>query len=271
MKPSPKIELRKIFAPENRGILLDLFVFVINISLMVVITRLSKDLIIRAEEDYSAKALIGLYFAGLFFLQPVGPVLKRWSFHRETKFDRESAAGCFLLPMMFFYLVMMVLISGTASIILTEVVFEPGTDGELVGPALVLFGFGWSFVNAWFVYRYFVRPRNPPLWDFLATRQSMLFGDICMFLNVIALQILWNNLTSAESFWQVMLSTPLGKPGSFTDVLGRFIVIGALAMMVYFPGRIFYLVEERRRKIVWFTMLLANLPLLFRAVFSSPR
>jgi hypothetical protein len=68
-----------------------------------------------------------------------------------------------------------------------------------------------------------------------------------------------------------MLSTPLGRPGSFTDILGRFIVIGTLALLVYFPGRIFYLVEDRRRKVAWVTMLLANLPILLRAVFSAPR
>ena len=116
-----------------------------------------------------------------------------------------------------------------------------------------------------------MRPKKPPRWKFLTTHQAAVLGDICMFLNVISLQILWNNLTTAESFWQQTLSTPLGRPGSPTDVLGRFIVIGVLALLVYFPGRIFYLAEDRGRKIAWITILLANLPLLLRAVFSAPR
>jgi hypothetical protein len=59
------------------------------------------------------------------------------------------------------------------------------------------------------------------------------------------------------------------KPGSVTDILGRFIVIGSLALLVYFPARIFYLAVDKRRKITWLTMLLANLPLIVRAVFAS--
>ena len=172
---------------------------------------------------------------------------------------------------MFCYLVMMILISGTATIILTEVVFEPGTGGGEIGSGLILAGFAWSIVNVILIYRFFLKPKKPPRWKFLTTHQASILGDFCMFLNVIALQVLWNNLTSAESFWQNMLSTPLGRPGSFTDILGRFIVIGTLALLVYFPARIYYLVLDWRRKIVWITMLLANLPLLLRAVFSAPR
>ena len=262
---------RKLLEPQNRGILLDLVVFVLNLTLMIFLTRLSRNLVDQAEENVTAKALVGLFFAGLFFLQPLGPVLKRWSFHKESKFETDSPIGCLLFWFMFFYLVMMFLISSTATIMLTEVFFEPGSGGGEVGTVLILVGFVWSIVNTVLIYRYFHRPKKPPRWKFLTTHQAALLGDVCMFLNVICLQILWNNLTSAESFWNNMLSTPLGSPGSFTDILGRFIVIGTLALLVYFPGRIFYLAEDRRRKIVWLTMLLANLPLLLRAVFSAPR
>ena len=271
MRGLTKLDFHKLLEPENRGILLDLMVFFLNLTLMIVLTRLTKNLVNDAETDVPAKALIGLYFAGLFLLQPLGPVLKRWSFHQESKFDTNSPAGCVLGGFMFFYLVMMLLVSSTAIIILTtEVIFEPGEGGE-IGTALILLGFLWSILNTVLIYRYFVRPKKPPRWKFLTTRQAAVLGDICMFLNVICLQILWNNLTTAESFWQQTLSTPLGRPGSFTDILGRFIVIGVLALLVYFPGRIFYLAEDRGRKIAWLTILLANLPLLLRAVFSAPR
>jgi hypothetical protein len=63
----------------------------------------------------------------------------------------------------------------------------------------------------------------------------------------------------------------LRKSGSFTDILGRFIVISFLALLVYSPGRLFYLVEDKNRKITWMPLLLANLPLIVRAVFPSPR
>jgi hypothetical protein len=270
MKKYPRVDFRKLLAPRNRGILLDIVVFAVNLILMGLLTGFSKDLIDEAETDILAKTAIGVYFAGLFFLQPLGPLLKRWSFHQQHKFESESFTGCLLLGLMFLYLVMMLLISSTATIILTEVLFEPGSPGSQIGPVLILGGLGWSIVNVVLIYRYFVRPKKRPRWNFLTTPSSAILGDIFMFINMIALQVLWNSLTAATSFWSNLTSTPLGRPGSFTDILGRFIVIGTLALMVYFPGRIYYLVEDRRRKIVWLTMLLANLPLLIRAVLAPP-
>ena len=270
MKKPPKVDFRKLFAPRNRGILLDITVFFVNIILMSILTRLSMNLVDEAEHDVLAKAAVGIYFAGLFFLQPLGPVLKRWSFHQQHKFDSDSVAGCLLMGLMFFYLIMMLLISSTATIILSEVFFEPGSTGSELGSLLILGGLAWSIVNVVLIYRYFVRQKKPPRWKFLTTPASAILGDIFMFINVISLQVLWNSLTSATSFWSNLTGTPLGKPGSFTDILGRFIVIGTLALLVYFPGRIFYLVEDRRRKIIWLTMLLANLPLLLRAVLAPP-
>src|SRR5688572_30056764 len=130
MKTYPKVDFRKLLAPRNRGILLDIVVFAVNLILMGLLTRLSKALIDEAETDILAKATIGVYFAGLFFLQPLGPVLKRWSFHQQHKFESASGAGCLLLGLMFFYLIMMLLISSTATIILSEVFFEPGSTGS---------------------------------------------------------------------------------------------------------------------------------------------
>jgi hypothetical protein len=68
----------------------------------------------------------------------------------------------------------------------------------------------------------------------------------------------------------LVTSTPLGKSGSFTDVLGRLIVISALAALVYFPARIFYLVEDRHLKLTSLMMLVANLPLILGVVFAAP-
>jgi len=268
MRGVTKLDLQKLFKPENRGILLDLVVFFLNLTLMVVLTRLTRELVNDADTDNSAKALIGLYFAALFLLQPLGPVLKRWTFHQHSKVDTTSFVGCLLPVFMLFYLVMMLLIASTATIIMGDL-FED--EGGEVGTVLILLGFVWSIFNTVLISRYFLKPKKPPRWKFLSTPQAAMLGDVCMFLNMISLQVLWNNLTTAESFWQHTLSTPLGRPGSVTDILGRFIVIGVLAMLVYFPARIFYLIEDRNRKVAWLTMLLANLPLLLRAVFSAPR
>ena len=265
-----KIDFRKIFELRNRGILLDLVVFVINLILMSIVTRLSLNLVHQADEDVLPRVTIGLFFAGVFFLQPMGPILKRWSFHQRHKFDTGSSAGCLLSWFMFVYIVMMLLLSATATIILSEAIFERGSAESAIGPLFILGGLVLSIVNAVFIYRYFLRPKKKPRWKFLTTPQSAMLGDVLMFLNVICLQILWNSLTASAFFWELLTSTPLGKPGSVTDILGRFIVIGSLALLVYFPARIFYLVEDKNRKITWLTMVLANLPLILRAVFASP-
>ena len=97
------IDFKKIFAQQNRGILLDIVVFLINLLLMQILTILSRKLVYQAEQDVFAKLAIGLFFAGLFFLQPLGPVLKRWSFHQRFKFESNSTAGCLLFWFMWVY------------------------------------------------------------------------------------------------------------------------------------------------------------------------
>jgi len=126
----PEINFRRIFEPRNRGILLDIVVFCLNLILMGIVTRLSMNLVRKADEDASATIAIGLFFAGVFFLQPLGPILKRWSFHQTCKFDTASPAGCLLFWFMFFYIVMMLLLSGTATIILSGVIFERGSPAS---------------------------------------------------------------------------------------------------------------------------------------------
>ncbi len=68
----PKIDFGAILTPRHRGILLDGVVLLFNLSLMWIITRLSLNLVQQAEEDWLAKLAIGLFFAGLLFLQPLG-------------------------------------------------------------------------------------------------------------------------------------------------------------------------------------------------------
>lgn len=265
-----KIDFKAILEPRNRGILLDLVVFLFSLVLMHVLTVLSLDLAGQAEQDNFAKLTVGLFFAGVFFLQPLGPVLKRWSFHQHSNFETNSTAGCLLIGVMWFYVVLMILLSGTATIILFEVIFERGSPAADFGALFVVGGAVISIVNAVLIYRYFVKPKKRPRWKFLTTPRAALLGDVLMFLNVICLQILWNGVSASASFWDVLISTPLGgKTGTVMEILGRFIAIGALALLVYFPARIFYLAEDSNRKITWLTMLLANLPLIVRAVSAS--
>ena len=268
-KASQKFNFGQIFAPDNRGILLDAVVFLTSVLLLRVVTILSLDLVHRAEEDLLAKLAIGFFFAGLLFLQPLGPTLRRWSFHQRTNFNTDSTAGCLLFWFMFVYLAMMLMISGAAAILISEVIFEKDSVRSDIGVLALLGGFVWSVISIVMIYRYFLRPKKKPRWSFLIKPQAERLGDVSMFLNVILLQILWGSLTASESFRE-MVMTPLGRRGSLTDFLGRLIIVSAAAALVYFPGRIFYLVEDRHLKLTSLIMLVANLPLIIGIVIASP-
>jgi hypothetical protein len=263
----------KLFEHRNRGLLLDLTVFVVNLILIRVVVKLSMNLVQQAEEDVTARIAIGLFFAGLFFLQPLGPVLKRWSFHQRHKEftlnKPDSLAGCLLFWYMFVYIVMMMLTASAASILLTEALFEQGSVGMSVGIISFLVGTVLAFVNAVIIFRYFLTPKKAPRWKFLTTPRAEVLGDASMFLNVVCFQILWGSVTASAFVWEELMTHPLGRAGSFTDYLGRFILIGVLAIFVYLPPRIFYLVIDQHRKITWLTMLLANLPLILGVVLVS--
>ena len=261
-KPIHKIRL---LAPHNRGNLLDIFVFVFNLSLMWIVTRLSLSLVRQAETDRPAMLAISLFFAGLLLLQPLGPILKRWSFHQRNKEGSLSnAAGCLITFYIFPYIVIMLIISLNASLYFLEA-FRDSRWQEISYPIL-LGGIVISLVNAVLIYRYFLAPKKQPRWKFLTAPQAEWLGDTCTLLNVICFQILWSSFTASAFFSEWVTRTPLGKPGSFTDLLGRLILIGAVAMLVYFPPRIFYLIEDKHLKLTLLTMLLANLPLIVRLV-----
>jgi MFS family permease len=265
--------LSQIFEPRNRGILLDIIVLIFNLLLMWLVTRLSLNFVRQAEEDWFAKLALGFFFGGLLLLQPLGPTLKRWSFHQRFKSfasSKSDNAGCLIPWYMFFYIIIMLIISLMASLYFLEAFRD--TNWEGLSSAILLGGIVFSFVNAVIIYRYFLTPKKEPRWKFLTTPQSEWLGDLCMFLNVICFQILWSTYTASTMFWESLHVTSHGQsPGLVAGTLFRFFVVAVVALLVYFPPRIFYLVIDRHRKITWLTMFLANLPLIFGVVLFSLR
>jgi len=85
------IRFKKIFEHRNRGLLLDATIFLFQLILIRLLTTLSLGLVRQAEENVLAKTAISLFLVGLFVLQPLGPILKRWSFHQHFKsFDNDE-------------------------------------------------------------------------------------------------------------------------------------------------------------------------------------
>jgi hypothetical protein len=254
----------QVLAPNNRGIVLDLVVFGAGVFLFRALAILANALVHAARTDMRARLAVGLFFAALIVIQPLGPLLRRWSFHQRNAFGTDSGAGCLVFWFMFAYLALMFALCGAAVVILGDV-FSAGADVSVV---LALVGFVWSIISVGFVYRYFVPPTKPPRWTFLTTPAAAHFGDAFIYLNVIGFQILWVSVTASGAFREIVTGTPLGRPGSLTDVLGRLVVIAACAVLLYLPARIFYLAEDKHRALTWATVLLANLPLILRIAFA---
>lgn len=254
----------KLLAPVNRGIVLDLVIFAFNLALIRALGILANKLLHAAVEDVGAKLAIGLFFAVLVVIQPLGPALRRWSFHQRHAFSTDSGAGCLLFWFMFVYYVMMMTLCG-AAVVLIGGVFS---TGEGVAGTLILAGFAWSIISIVVVYRYFMPPKKPPRWTFLTTPAAERLGDVCIVVNALALQIVWGGLTASAWFTELVTRTPLGSAGSVTDILGRLVATAACALVVYLPGRIYYLAEDKHRKLTYATMLLANSPLILRIAFA---
>ena len=108
--PSAKSPLSTLFARTNRGMLLDVIVFLLNLFLMRVLTR--QVLKFFSEVSFEAplgQLAVGSVCAAMWILPAAGAVLKRWGFHQRrnapTLVSVESnIGGCLFNPLMYFSL-----------------------------------------------------------------------------------------------------------------------------------------------------------------------
>jgi hypothetical protein len=266
------IELKKIFERRNRGLLLDAIVFLFQLILIRLLTTLSLGFVRQAEENLLAKTALSLFLVGLFCLQPLGPILKRWSFHQHFKSFKNDSSGVtgFLLSIYtFFYIAAMSIMIYLAYSYLIEVF--PDFHSERIEKIVVAGALVLPVVSGFVIFTYFRRPKAPPHWKFLMTPQAEALGDLCMFLNVICFQMLFSVYVSSPHFWNTLHKITRQASGELFDGLsGRLYLAVIAALLAYFPPRIFYLVIDQHRKITWLTMLLANLPLILAIVFYTP-
>lgn len=264
------IVFKKILAPRNRGLLLDLAVFIVQLILMRILAALSLGVYRQAEEDTRAKTYVALFLIGLFFLQPLGPLLKRWSFHERYKsFEKDESAltGILLSIYKLLYIGIMLFIAGVSSAYLAEVLpdFRDRDERLFFAVAMLL-----AVLNGILIFRYFRTPKRAPRLRFLMTPQAEVLGDLCMFLNIICFQILWSVYLSSPQFWYQLNKITAAQTDFLQSLGGRLLLTFWFALIFYFPPRIFYLVIDQHRKITWLMILLANLPLIIGVVFFSP-
>lgn len=255
--------LANLFAKTNRGLLLDVFVFVLNVFLMRLLTRQFIDLFSQVSaENPTAKLALGLTFLAMWILPAAGAVLKRWHFHQRLESrditEETGLAGCLFNPIFYFCLNLVI-----TSVIVASLgeffVGRRGLDTATVFIPLIFSGLILTIVQTYLIYRYFSRPKKPPKSEFLRSPQSETLGDICLFLNMILFQVFWNMLTFAD----------LGHPSSVLEFGGRLFFLCFIALLIYFPPRMFYLAEDITRPRTWLTMLLANSPVIVRVLIGT--
>jgi hypothetical protein len=261
-----KRQTTNIFAKTNRGTLLDIVIFVANLLLMRKLTRLFIEVFGQVSaENPLAKLVLGFVCLAMFILPALGAVLKRWHFHQRLKAQDKTVesentvlSGCLFNPLFYFCLnlvIMSAIITGLGEQLLGKNLVNNGP----VFITSIFIGLGVTIVQTFLIYQYFSPPKNPPRQKFLREPQSETLGDICIFLNMIFFQVAWNLLTFA----------PLGRVSSFIDFAGRLFFLSFVALLIYFPPRIFYLAEDINRPRTWLTMLLANSPVIVRILFGT--
>jgi len=256
---------KRLLAKENRGLLLDLVVFVLNLFLMRRLTGYAIDVFRFADAgDQLAQLALLLACVAMWVLPAAGAVLKRWHFHRrlraaKEKFEFDStAAGCLFNPL-FYFCLNLVLVSAILAG-LGQFVFGTGMfDKGAVFVPLVFAGLICTILHTYLIYRYFSPPKKPPRYEFLRQPESETLGDVCIFLNMVLFQIVWNLLGFAD----------LSRPADLLEFAGRLFILSFIALLVYFPPRMFYLAEDIHRRRTWLTMLVANSPVIVRVLIGT--
>jgi hypothetical protein len=218
-----------------------------------------------SAENPLAELALGLTFLAMWVLPAAGAILKRWHFHQRLKAQGKTVeseetklAGCFFNPI--FYFCLNLLLTSVVLTSLGQFLFGRRLlDTGAVFVPLVILGLILTIIQTYLIYRYFIPPKSPPQSPFLLSPQSEALGDICLFLNMILFQVFWNMLTFAG----------LGHPTSLLEFAGRLFFLCFVALLIYFPPRLFYLAEDINRPRTWLTMLLANSPVIIRVLIGT--
>lgn len=254
---------RHLFDKANRGLLLDIVVFVANLFFMGLITSRFITIVRYASAGNAlAKFAILLFVIGILVLPALGATLKRWHYHQrrgKADSDKSLLSGCLFNPILYFC--MNLVIVATVNALLLDFLLggkDSTNEGSIFIP-LTFFGLGFALFQTFLVYRYFSPPKKEPRWEFFRDPRSDFLGDGCIFLNMILFQVIWN----------LLVVVPFERVHSLGELAGRMFFLSFAALLVYFPPRIFYLAEDIQRRRTWLTMLLANSPVIFRVLIGT--
>ena len=255
-----RTHLASLLADANRGLLLDLVVFSVNIAGMALLMRWFGAVAQRANAgDPAAQLFLFGCAVALFLLPPLGATLKRWHYHQRLgPGAAEFDPGCLFSPV--FYLSLTAVIFAAVNAFILQEVYGRREPNPTVFITSIFGGIALMITHTVLVYRYFSPPKCPPRSAFMRGRASAILGDACLFANMLLFQVGWNALSFAG----------IGPPGGIVDAVLRLCVLVFLALLLYFPPRMFYLAEDIHRPRTWVMILLANSPVITRLVLGSP-
>lgn len=255
----------KILTEENRGLLLDVVVFFLNLTLMQSLTQYVVELFRLADAgEPLAQFTLSLACVAMWVLPAAGAVLKRWHFHHRLKaegkrFNFDSKLGGCLFNPIFYFCLNLVLVSAILSGVGRFLFGDRLLQNGAIFIPLIFAGLLCTIAQTFLIYRYFSPPGKPPRQQFLLHPESETLGDICIFINMILFQVVWNLIAFAD----------LGRPTGPIDFFARLFFLSFIALLIYFPPRMFYLAEDINRPRTWLTMLLANSPVIVRTLIGT--
>jgi hypothetical protein len=252
--------LNNIFA-DGRGIFFDLLIFLVNVFLMRLLTARFVALVGRTDNDPEAAFVIALFCLGVFVLPPIGAILKRYRFHQRLNGKaiegKNFKLGCLFNPI--FYFCLNVVIVAALNAFILQVIYQKREPGEAVFVSILLGGLILNIVQTYIVYHFFTPPKREPKWEFLKDPRAEVFGDLCIFLNMLLFQVVYNALIGSLGF---------GPLSGIEDFFGRVFFLCFTALLIYFPPRMLFLAEDIQKPAAWLTILLANSPVIVRVLFG---
>lgn len=259
------IDPTQVITGRNRGIVLDVIVFVVNLYLMSNLGTPLNDLIgigPGRANGVNAFGIMAGYCALACLLPATGAFLKYVSgsqkhtphFYRKTWGKQFNSMMIVILIFQFLSQAIFFIAGFTYQGKLLAMLTDSGTISVLFK---VLLGLGVIFiiVNPIIVRMNFFKNRRKYLSGFPRAAVEFL-GDISLFLNMILFQI----------FWGIFMADLTQDWGG---VLERVLLLAITSLLLYFPPRLIYLADDGHRPIAWVTMVLANLPIIIRIIIAD--
>ncbi len=259
-----------------RGSILDILIIAANLGLDPRATGWIIAQVRDAPDERTRGVLIGILAALMFVLPAAAAVLKRRRTNARLAAQAKAEGvesirlepGCLFSPIVYLAVNLVLgsaIMTGLGPLLLGDEFLDSG----LAFVPLILLVVVASVAQTGIVYRYFQPPEKPRrgrsqeragIVKFLESPASELLGDACIFVTTLLFQTVWLTLAS----------TPFTRVTGVEDVVGRLFFVIFAALLVYFPPRMLYLVEELRRPAARVTLLLANAAMVYRLFMGGP-